>query len=63
MSERINGVPVIYAEASQQCDDCGKMKELRPYGPNGTVICWECSEKDPVGRDKRMALILFGVVI
>ena len=30
----------------QQCDLCGKVAELRPYGPNGEAICFECSMKD-----------------
>jgi hypothetical protein len=43
-----NGVTLIIAEAEepQQCDLCGKIDELRPYGPNGEAICFECGMKD-----------------
>ena len=37
---------IIYAETPQQCDLCGKVAELRPYGPNGECICFECGMKD-----------------
>lgn len=28
------------------CELCGKMAELRPYGPEGKSICIECVEKN-----------------
>lgn len=28
------------------CELCGKSAELRPYGPNGESICFECGMKD-----------------
>jgi hypothetical protein len=37
---------VIYQEKPQQCDLCGKIAELRPYGPKGEAICFECGMKD-----------------
>lgn len=60
MSENLNGVPVIYPENHQQCDDCGKIAELRPYGPNGECICFECGMKDEETTSKRCDKILFG---
>lgn len=30
------------------CELCGKVDELRPYGPKGENICLECGEKNPV---------------
>ncbi|KKK56287.1 hypothetical protein LCGC14_3066060 [marine sediment metagenome] len=41
------GFIFIEPEQAQQCDLCGKITELRPYGPNGACICYECGEKDP----------------
>ena len=38
MSERIDGQAVAYQEKPQQCDDCGEIRELRPYGPGGACI-------------------------
>lgn len=42
MSRRIGNTVVIERENSQQCDLCGKIAELRPYGPQGECICYEC---------------------
>ena len=32
-------------EKVQQCDLCGEIAELRPYGPNGEAICFSCGMK------------------
>ena len=37
---------IIYAERPQQCDLCGKVAELRPYGPHGECVCFECGMKN-----------------
>lgn len=37
---------VIAKEPKQQCDFCGKIAELRPYGPKGECICFDCGMKD-----------------
>lgn len=60
MSGRVSVFPVIEEEPPQQCDDCGKIRELRPYGPKGTKICHECGQKDPEGTRKRLGRKLFG---
>jgi hypothetical protein len=52
---------VIYKENSQQCDDCGEIKELRPYGPPGkTMICFDCAMKDEEGTKQRFYKYHFG---
>lgn len=43
----MSGRGIISVENPQQCDDCGKIAELRPYGPNGKVICHPCALKYP----------------
>lgn len=45
--EKVGNILFIREEKPQQCDDCGKIAELRPYGKNGACICFECGEKDP----------------
>lgn len=60
MSRRIGNVVIIEPEAPQQCDLCGKIAELRPYGPNGECICYECGKKDPVTTERMMGKVLFG---
>lgn len=46
MTKRIGNVIIICSEEPQQCDLCGKIAELRPYGPNKECICYECGMKD-----------------
>ncbi len=46
MSKRVGNIVIISEEKKQQCDLCGKIAELRPYGPNGECICYECGMKD-----------------
>lgn len=60
MSERIGNVVVIQDEAPQQCDYCSEIDELRPYGPNGECICFECAMKDEKTTNKMMGIVLFG---
>ena len=45
-------------ELEQQCDDCGKIAELRPYGPGGSCICFQCMLKDEEGAKQRMEEVL-----
>jgi hypothetical protein len=37
---------IIEDEKPQQCDLCGAIAELRPYGPNGEKVCFDCGMKD-----------------
>jgi hypothetical protein len=37
---------VIEVEKPQQCDKCGKIEELRPYGPSGSRVCHPCAMED-----------------
>ncbi len=60
MSERMGKAVLIYAEKAQQCDFCGEIKELRPYGPNEEFICFQCAMKDEETTKKMMDKVLFG---
>ena len=51
---------VIYEEAPQQCDGCGKIAELRPYGPKGECICYDCGMKDVETTKRRCDAYLLG---
>ncbi len=58
MSVFVIGGPVSRPSAiwrPQQCDDCGKIKELRPYGPGGSVVCFRCGMKDEREAIRRFA--------
>ena len=37
---------VIEVETPQQCDYCGGIAELRPYGRDGAAICFPCAQKN-----------------
>jgi hypothetical protein len=36
-----------------KCELCGKVEELRPYGPNGENICFDCGMKDEETTEKQ----------
>lgn len=38
----MSGPGYISVEKPQQCDLCGKIAELRPYGPRGECVCFQC---------------------
>lgn len=60
MTERVGNIVFIREEKPQQCDLCGKIDELRPYGPNGECICFDCAMKDEPTTKKMMEKVLFG---
>ena len=41
------GALVITDQEAQQCDFCGEIRELRPYGPKGETICFPCATATP----------------
>lgn len=53
---------IICAEEPDICELCGAFDELRPYGPNGERICFNCGMKDKNTTEKQMAKFLFGEV-
>uniref|UniRef100_A0A6H1ZYA0 Uncharacterized protein n=1 Tax=viral metagenome TaxID=1070528 RepID=A0A6H1ZYA0_9ZZZZ len=55
-----NQVIIIETEPDDKCELCGKIDELRPYGPNGERICFDCGMKDEKTTAKRFGHILFG---
>jgi len=40
------------------CEICGKVEDLRPYGPNNEWICFSCGSKDNETTEKQMAKYL-----
>jgi len=42
------------------CDLCGKVEELRPYGPNGESVCFDCAMKDEEAAKRQLAKLLSG---
>ena len=41
-----------------KCQLCGKIKELRPYGPNKEWLCFKCGMKDEEHCKKRFREML-----
>jgi len=58
MTEKIDNIIFIEDEPQQQCDYCGKIAELRPYGPNGGCICFQCAMKDEETTKKMFKIFL-----
>lgn len=56
----MSGRGYITAEPDGFCEMCGKKDELRPYGPNGERICFDCGTKDPVMTKRRFTQVVFG---
>lgn len=42
------------------CELCGAIDELRPYGPKGEWICFDCGMKDKKATNAKMGELLFG---
>ncbi len=42
------------------CELCGKPDELRPYGPKGEWICFDCGMKDKTTTNARLSNVVFG---
>lgn len=42
----MSGPGFIAVEEPDKCELCGKFAELRPYGPRGERICFDCGMKD-----------------
>jgi hypothetical protein len=47
VTEKIGDLVIIEGENRQQCDLCGRIDELRPYGPNREKICFDCAMSTP----------------
>jgi hypothetical protein len=45
MTKRLDNILVIEPEPPGVCALCGAIGELRPYGPGGASICYDCGMK------------------
>lgn len=60
MTHRSGSKVVITGTAPAECSDCGKKKELRPYGKGGAWICFPCGMKDEEETEKQFAKVISG---
>lgn len=37
---------IIEKEDVDRCEICGAIAEVRPYGPNGEEVCFQCGMRD-----------------
>ena len=42
-------------ELDGKCEFCGRVEELRPYGPNNESICFDCAMKDKETTNRKFA--------
>jgi len=56
----MSGKGFIAVEKDGRCEFCGKIDELRPYGPNGERICFDCGMKDEKTTRRKFGAHIFG---
>lgn len=56
----MSGKGFIAPEPEARCELCGKIAELRPYGPKGERVCFECGMKDPKAAERGMNRYIYG---
>lgn len=60
MTKRIGNVVIFEETAPAKCELCEQVKELRPYGPNGENICYECGMKNLDSTERKFNEVLTG---
>lgn len=60
MTKRVGNTLRVEKETAQQCDYCGKVAELRPYGRGGACICFQCAMLDEDETERQFANRLSG---
>jgi hypothetical protein len=60
MTRCVGDVVIVGATPPGTCELCGKMAELRPYGPKGEEICFACGQLDLKATQAAMIKRLFG---
>ena len=56
----MSGPGFISVEPAAVCDLCGKVAELRPYGPGGENVCFACGMKNKAAAKRAFTLRTFG---
>ena len=56
----MSGKGFIQEEPKSKCDLCGKAAELRPYGPRGERICFECGMKAEKTTTRQFSRVVLG---
>lgn len=56
----MSGRGYIAPEPDGACELCGQVEELRPYGPKGERICFDCGMKDEQTTQRKLNAYIFG---
>jgi hypothetical protein len=57
---KIGTTVIIEPLPDGKCELCGKVDELRPYGPNDEWICFDCGMKDKETTNAKLDAIFDG---
>lgn len=60
MTRRVGSTIIIEAETNDVCELCGVVDELRPYGPNGERICYDCGQINPALTEQKIRELFEG---
>ena len=63
MSHRDGDEFTIEPEPGAKCALCGKFAELRPYGPSGESICFDCGMANRQSTDAAFRAAIQGVEV
>lgn len=58
MTRKVKNMLIIENTPHSKCELCGKIDELRPYGPKGENICFKCGLKNPEARDEAFEMLM-----
>ena len=50
-----------HSESDGPCEMCGTVTDLRPYGPGGKWVCYECGMLDEEEAKRQFAKVTEGV--
>ena len=60
MSRKIGNAFIICDQEGGICEMCGAKAELRPYGPGGKNVCFDCGMKDEAEAERQFRARLDG---
>lgn len=60
MTIKVGNTLYIEGEDPAKCEMCGKVDELRPYGPGGKNVCFDCAMLDEEEAARQFKLRLGG---
>ena len=60
MTKKVGDIVIIEATEPAKCSDCGEVDELRPYGKNGSWVCFDCMMKDEEEGKKQFEKLFNG---